>query len=445
MRKILLIIQREYLTRVKKKSFLIMTIIGPLLMAALMIGSIWMSIGIEESQKVLVVDESRMFAQLKNSDRVHFYYTTMKLSEAKEKFHESEYTSLIYIHPKIFEGNAAELFYKKQPGLLAYKYIESTLEERLEQYKLMRLKRMVKSELLDDFYRDIKTSLTIKPINYSEPGKEKKESKEAGYIGFVFAVLIYLFIFMYGVQVMRGVIEEKTSRIIEVIISSVKPFELMMGKIMGIALVGLTQFVLWIILTTGIITIAKQFFFKEKYNIEEVAKGQMSIQMMRELQSEKPQLNQEEISSVIDRINFPYMIGMFLFYFMGGYLLYGALFAAIGSAVDSESDTQQFMLPVTIPLIFAFMVAQSAMQNPQGPVAVWASIIPLTSPIVMMIRIATVPFNELAPQLLLSMVLLVVAFVLATLMAGKIYRTGILMYGKKVNYKELWKWIFFKN
>jgi ABC-2 type transport system permease protein len=247
---------------------------------------------------------------------------------------------------------------------------------------------------------------------------------------------------------MRGVIEEKTSRIVEVIISSVKPFQLMLGKIIGVALVGLTQFILWVILTAGIVAGVQAYMMKDgQYSQEQmVHPSQMSAQMLQETVSNDntPKLDSNEVMALLERINFPYMLGMFLFFFLGGYLLYSAMFAAIGAAVDSESDTQQFMMPVTLPLIFAFIVAQFSMQNPEGAAATWFSIIPFTSPVVMMVRIASVPFDALKWDLIASMVLLILGFLGTTWFAAKIYRTGILMYGKKVNYKELWKWLFYR-
>jgi ABC-2 type transport system permease protein len=239
---------------------------------------------------------------------------------------------------------------------------------------------------------------------------------------------------------MRGVIEEKTNRIIEVIISSVRPFQLMMGKIVGIALVGLTQFVLWIALTFVITSAVKQAFEKDKYDVKQVEETFKTNSDQSTTQLQK-NANMSELSSMLDSINFPIMVAAFIFYFLGGYLLYSALFAAVGAAVDSEADTQQFMLPITIPLVLSFVMAQFIINNPEGPVAFWFSIIPLTSPVIMMVRI---PFGVPYYEVILSMVMLVLGFIGTTWLAGRIYRTGILMYGKKVSYRELWKWLFYK-
>ncbi|HSH51392.1 MAG TPA: ABC transporter permease, partial [Bacteroidales bacterium] len=251
---------------------------------------------------------------------------------------------------------------------------------------------------------------------------------------------------MFGAQVMRGVIEEKSSRIVEIIVSSAKPFQLMMGKIVGIALVGLTQFLLWIILTFIIVSGVKTAFFPElgtKNAQEVVVQDMFEEQNMEQIENIQPQ-NMDQFSGIfnsIKSIDFGVIIGSFIFFFLGGYLLYGSLFAAVGSAVDNEADTQQFMFPITIPLILGIFVMINAINTPDSPIAFWFSIIPFTSPIVMMVRIPFgVPYWELA----LSMALLILTFLATTWMAGKIYRTGILMYGKKVNYKELWKWIRYK-
>tara|TARA_B100000945_G_scaffold252133_1_gene208928 strand:- start:192 stop:899 length:708 start_codon:yes stop_codon:yes gene_type:complete len=235
---------------------------------------------------------------------------------------------------------------------------------------------------------------------------------------------------MYGTMVMRSVIEEKTSRIIEVIISSVKPFQLMMGKIIAVALVGLTQFILWIFLTIVISSIAEIFLL----DIETISSNTTNMQQQSVIFG--------EIIRLTEGINLTQIFLSFMFYFLAGYLMYSALFAAVGSAVDTEADTQQFILPITLPLILAFITAQVVIDNPDSSLALWMSIIPLTSPIIMMTRL---PFGVENWELLLSMSILVISFIATTWLAAKIYRTGILMYGKKANYKELWKWLTYKG
>jgi ABC-2 type transport system permease protein len=292
----------------------------------------------------------------------------------------------------------------------------------------------------------LKPRVSVMTINLDESGKEEKtHAILSTLLGFGGAILIYFFIFFFGVQVMRGVIEEKTSRIIEVIVSSVKPFQLMLGKIVGIALVGLTQFLLWIILTFSIISVAQGFLPKEMQR--QISQAEQMEEFIPDApdQQKKDQNAKNilaELSYNLSLINFPLILFSFLFYFMGGYLLYGALFAAIGSAVDSEADTQQFMWPVTIPLVLAFVLAQSVISNPDGAMAFWLSVIPFTSPIIMMVRI---PFGVSVNELLISMTVLIASFIFITWLAGKIYRTGILMYGKKPSYKEMWKWIRYRD
>jgi len=293
----------------------------------------------------------------------------------------------------------------------------------------------------EDFYK-VKSTVTLHPVLFSKSGEEEDLSKEKAYVGFAFGLVIYMFIFLYGVQVMRGVIEEKTSRIVEIIISSVKPFQLMMGKIVGVALVGLTQIAIWVALTFGIMAIGQSVIYESNFGVDKVAE-QMTPEMAKKVEAANAFNTKALIDedNIIFMINWPIMIGWFLFFFLGGYLLYSALFAAIGSAVDSETDTQQFMLPVTMPLVFAYVMSVFIIENPEGPAAFWLSIVPLTSPIVMMVRVAmgNVPIWEM----LLSSVLLIAAFVFTVWLSGRIYRTGILMYGKKVSYREIWKWLWY--
>jgi ABC-2 type transport system permease protein len=266
-------------------------------------------------------------------------------------------------------------------------------------------------------------------------------------LGLIAGILIYVFIFSFGSQVMRGVIEEKTSRIVEIIVSSVKPFQLMMGKILGIAMVGLTQFVLWILLSFLIIT-SFQLLQPEKFSLQDSPQVMLDNKGLTPDEVEQMKMSEmiasdqgNKILEGIASINFDVIIMLFLFYFIFGYLMYAALFAAIGSAVDNEADTQQFMLPVTAPLIISILMAQMVINNPDGVVAFWLSIIPLTSPVIMMVRI---PFGVHWTELALSMSLMVAGFLATTWFAAKIYRTGILMYGKKSSYKELAKWLFHK-
>lgn len=439
MNKIALIIQREYLTRVKKTSFILMTLFGPILMAALMLVPIWLGLKDKDIQIIEVIDETGQFInQFENSLTLQFDYEFKPIEEAKAAFYKEKYTSILHIS-NLGKQTTAQLYYKKQPGMSTISNIESTIEKGIRNIELKDKFNITKAQL-DEIQPDVK----VNPIALSETGGE--ESKNVGVstvLGFAGAIMIYFFIFMYGIQIMRGVIEEKTSRIVEIIISSVKPFQLMMGKIIGIALVGLTQFSLWIILSMGIYAVAMAAVSSgdvaNMVNTEQMMQGEQMNEMTKAASSTDLEA---QISGMLQQIPIAKLLISFLFYFLGGYLLYGAFLAAIGSAVDNEADSQQFMMPVTIPLIFSFVVAGTVMDNPDGALAFWLSIIPITSPVIMMVRI---PFGVETWELLLSMALLVLGFLGATWMAAKIYRTGILMYGKKITYKELWKWLSYKG
>ena len=435
-----------------------MTILGPLLMAAIVIVPVYIATMSNELKTLSVIDETGFFfGKFKDSESIRFHYLVSDIGSAKASFTKSGDYALLYI-PKteLTLPTSAVLYSKSQVNMNVKSYIKNVMGKRVEELKLeAKIKDLKLADdaklTTDDILRSIKSSVDISTIKIGDEGKEEKSYPEVSMIlGMFSGILIYFFIFLFGSQVMRGVIEEKTNRIIEVIISSVKPFQLMMGKIAGIGLVGLTQFLLWVILTGTIVTIATSSFSSKikpgaatEQLIPSQTKGMTAMQLPNASDSTKVTGEQSnEVINAIESIDFPVMIGMFLFFFLFGYLLYAALFAAVGSAVDSEADTQQFMLPLTVPLILSIVMAQYVIQEPQGPVAFWFSIIPLTSPVIMMIRI---PFGVPYLQIILSMTLLVAGFLGTTWLAAKIYRTGILMYGKKVSYKELWKWLKYKS
>jgi ABC-2 type transport system permease protein len=446
MKKIPIIIRREYLSRVKKRSFIVMTILGPLLMAALMIVPIYLTQLSDETKTIAVVDETGIFFKsLTETENIKFVYLAQDIAIAKDSFTTSHNFAILYL-PKEFvsKPSTAVLFSDKQAPISVKSYIETSLKKELEGMKL-------KASGIDkDVLDSIETSISINTFLLKGKGMEEKGSTEVSMaLGLFAGIMIYMFIFMFGTQVLRGVIEEKTSRIVEVIVSSVKPFQLMMGKIIGIALVGLTQFILWIILTFVIVTFVQSALpdtFKNKKTEKSILRtSKVLTKEQAEVINKDNQSSSgaQEVFEALKGINYIAMIIWFLFYFMFGYLLYAALFAAVGSAVDSEADTQQFMLPITIPLIFAIVMSQFVINNPGGPVAFWLSIIPLTSPVIMMIRIpfGDVPFIDQV----LSASILIISFLFCTWFAAKIYRTGILMYGKKSSYKELWKWLTYKS
>lgn len=414
MHKIWLIIKREYLVRVRKKSFILMTILGPILMAALLIVPTFLATQTQEN-RIIALNEDANY-NLEDSEFIHF--TTIPTSEAellKTDFSESPFYALLYI-----EGENFTLYSNQQISLSVSKSIERQLKQLIEHEKLKLLG--IDLQILEDASTEI--NITTKII--SEDGNTSNSQAEASMgIGFISGILIYMFIFMYGTMVMRGVIEEKTNRIVEVIISSVKPFQLMMGKILAVALVGLTQFVLWILLTIIISTVAEIAFLDANIMAPEMNSSDQSVILA-------------QVAEFTGGINLLQIFLAFIFYFLAGYLMYSALFAAVGSAVDAEADTQQFVLPITIPLILSFVLITPIMENPDGTLAFWMSMIPFTSPVIMMVRL---PFGVANWELALSIGILIVSFIATTWLAGRIYRTGILMYGKKATYKEIWKWL----
>lgn len=397
-----------------------MTILGPLLLAALMVVPAYLATENQEERIIAISEASKYASLLEDTEYIHF--STIPETEAhllKNNFTESPFYALLDT-----EKEAFTLYADQQISLSVSSSIEDQLEQIIEHQKL-------KEAGIDlTLLANAASSVHITTKIIAEDGNTTDSQAEASMgIGFICGILIYMFIFMYGTMVMRGVIEEKTSRIVEVIISSVKPFQLMMGKILGVALVGLTQFVLWIILTLIISTIAELAFLDVSSMANEANNANQSLILA-------------EVANITGGINLMQIFFSFIFYFLAGYLMYSALFAAVGSAVDAESDTQQFILPITIPLILSFVLITPIMDNPDGALAFWMSIIPFTSPVIMMVRL---PFGIASWELVLSMTVLIASFVVTTWLAGRIYRTGILMYGKKATYKELWKWLSYKG
>ncbi len=425
-----------------------MTILAPVLMAAIIIvPTLIMMNQSGDLKKIAVIeDNSDLFkGVVKNTKDAEFVYLeNTKVEDLKKTFEKAGYYGILYISPELVNTpNAVYIISKKQPPIGLLQHIEGSLKKEIERQKLL----AYKIDNLDDIMKNIETNVTIQTKKLDESGVEKGTSTGiAMALAYILGFLMYMLVFIFGAQVMRGVIEEKTSRVVEVIISSVKPIQLMMGKIIGIALVGLTQFMIWIFLTVGIVTVLKTTILP-KSGITEISQsmpqnlmsGNQQVAGTTTTAQMSPQL--AEFSQMFDNaMNQPWglIIICFIFYFITGYLLYASVFAAIGSAVDNETETQQFMLPVTIPIILALMVAMGTMQNPESSLSFWCSMIPLTSPIVMMARI---PFGVPGWQIVISMLLMVVTFGAFVWMAAKVYRTGILMYGKKTSWKEMWKWL----
>lgn len=434
--KIGIIIEREYLTRVKKRSFLIITFLAPLFFAALMFLPAILMTNSEkfENKKVIAVcDESTLFnGKLENTDINTFIYIDKSIDEAKQLVKDGVYDGVLYIPgTKLTVPTNAELYSIKQQPMTLTSHIRSSMKQIVEHQKLMA------SGIDPAIVKASATTINVQQIKMSEKegGEQKSFSEFEFLLGLILALIIYFVIFIFGNQVMRGVIEEKTNRIIEVIVSSVKPFELMMGKIIGIALVGLTQFLLWGVLTLAITGIASTFLpTQDVFSAGTVMSEQIAETGVNPTDPD----TLTEVFEIIHSINFKDILWCFLLYFIGGYFLYSAMFAAIGAAVDNETDTQQFVTPISLLLVIPMVCSSIIATAPDSSFALWMSMIPFTSPVGMMLRI---PFGVPIWQVVLSVALLFATFIVFTWLASKVYRTGILMYGKKVSWKEIFKWI----
>ena len=433
-----LIIKREFMTRVKKRSFLIMTILGPLLFAALIIAPALLASMPEGSKTIMVVDEARLLVGENGSDKYKFSNVDPKqfdLEKAKDLFKSSEnFDALLYIRSSEtgdiqWIKDHTALYADGDVSIDMQRYIENLMERRIQEEKLKL------ENISPEIVAQSRVNVELLTYNLSEEDEKASATPVKMIVGYIAGFMIYFFIFFYTAQVMRGVIEEKTNRIVEVVISSVKPFQLMLGKVIGIGSVGLLQFLIWVVLSGVIYTVAGATILADKFDTEAMASQQ-------EMQQAMEMSKGMEIMEMVSTVNFPLVLAGFMFFFIGGYLLYAALFAGVGSAVDNETDSQQFMLPITIPLILAIVVTARVIEDPNGPIAFWFSMIPLTSPIIMMVRL---PFGVPMWELALSISLLAVGFVFTTWLAGRIYRVGILMYGKKPSWKELYKWMTYKR
>lgn len=459
MGKIGIIIRREYLTRVRNKTFIIMCFVAPILWAALIIVPAIFSSLPSDPRTIVVVDEvsSQCNRRIFNYDRLfrdtlnlHFNLNSIdeNLSSVRKNYADSSQVSVLLI-PSNFLGACdstggaginmkVELYSQNEPGKQVEGYLGSVFSEafreRLYQQDSLsmdQIERAKKQVLVTSIIKDRVSNSDVKMI-----------------VGLIFGFIIYLYVLLFGAQVMRSVLEEKTTRIVEVIVSSVRPFQLMFGKIIATALAGLTQLGIWIALSLLIVVpiISKVSDHRTDYTramnkeITAISPNASSPgDVMNELGKNE---NVAQMLDTVQSINWPLLLGLFIFYFLFGYLMYASLFAAIGAASDSETDTQQFMVPVTIPLIISIASWSLLINNPDGTVLKWLSQIPLTSPVVMLMRI---PFNNVSTgELLLSMFILVVSFVCITWLAGRIYRVGILMYGKKTSWRELGRWLFYK-
>ncbi|MBL7860168.1 MAG: ABC transporter permease [Cyclobacteriaceae bacterium] len=443
MNKIWLIIQREFLNRVQKKSFLIATILVPLIFPVIIGGLGYIAYKEAESAKpenVQVIDESKLF-KFENTKRFNFILLDMSLEQAKKAYNETDDFALLYI--PAFDINKPEgvaIYTKENPSIEKVGDLESLIETQIHDLKLKEY------NIDESILKSLRPQVSLKQFNLTESGEEKSSSSGLLYgLGFGLGILIYMFVLIYGIQIMQGVIDEKTSKIVEVIVSSVKPFQLMLGKIIGIAAVGLLQFTIWIILISVLSSGALAFLglkMPQKQAMEQVSKSFASDPEVKDAMNTQNNKAAEFLAN-LGEVPFGKIAVVFVFYFLGGYLLYGALFAAVGSAVDSQQEAQQFQFPVTLPLLIGYLgLFMFILRDPHGPVSFWLSIIPFTSPVAMVGRIA---FGVPDWQLALSIVLLIGGFLLTTWIAGRIYRVGILMTGTKVSYKVLAKWFMLKG
>lgn len=441
MSKLGLIINREYSSRVKKKSFWILTIIVPIIIVGMMFGIMWLSQEETKQVKVLVADpagwcEGEIFQKKNETSNIEFYFyenylDSFQVFMTDEKF--EEYDVMVWLTEKVPTSRKVPVFYKEKLSLKNEHYIQSKVESRLMEYFAMKETNISKQQ-----YNAIKQPFGFRFIDGNDPLGTDYSSEQAG-VGFAFAILTYMFIFIYAMQVMKGVIEEKTNRVIEVLISSVKPFQLMMGKILGIGLVGLTQFLVWLVLSGAGLMLIRMFVFTdvtyaENWDVDAMQNGVV--------QTEFNTQSNDFAFLIFEAIPWTLMLFSFVTYFIGGFLLYSSIFAAIGAMVDSETDTQQLVLPVTMPLILSYIVASMLITNPLNPVGDWFAVIPFTSPVVMMVKVAMGTAGIV--QYISSIVLLFATFLGTTWLAAKIYRIGILMYGKKASWKEVVKWIKYK-
>lgn len=435
MNKIWLIFKREYITRVRNKTFLLSTFLLPIAMLLFIFGSAYFAMSSKDSlKKIAVVNDPGMFKSNLKSDstRILFEFTT---NVDSNNFESKGYDAVLDLNNDSLSKRFT-IHSKKQLGIDGNQMIEKNLDRAFEKNQL--LKNGIHKETLDSISKEAMGAYSIENRLTSDQGKSEEVNAAVNYgVGFGSGILIYITMFIFGAMVMRGVMEEKTNRIAEVMISSVKPFQLMMGKILGIAAVGLTQLFLWFVLIVTLLSVAKA-----------ILPGEI-IQQAGEANTSMPgamgnnggmALKLLDLQKDMSNINWPLILSCFIFYFLGGYLFYASLFAAIGSVINEDpQEAQSLMLPITMPIIFGFIIMTSNLNTPDSKIMVWASIIPFTSPIVMMGRI---PSGVPAWQLVVSMLSLIAGFLFTTWLAGKIYRTGILMYGKKASWKEMFKWAF---
>ena len=453
MNKIFIVAGREFFTRIQSRTFIVMSILGPLLFGLFVLVPVLMAKWNNDSTTVWVHDPSGQLSDaFQDQNGLKFQVlpqgtlsngVLVQADSANiRQLLEDQDAGLLHLQAPDSNLNVEARYYSAQAaGLKITERIQSALNDRL--YRL----RMERQGLDPKVIESLRAEVQLQTSVWTDQGSEDSHTETAMLLGFGAALLMYMFIFMYGSMVMRGVIEEKASRVMELLVSTTKPFELMMGKILGIASVGLFQFVLWLLLGTAISTAIGAMGLGTAPGTASVASTTTGTAPVPGTASVAGTANslpadaQADWMQILGQMPWETIIPFFLFYFLGGYFFYAALFAAVGSAVDSEGDSQQLMLPISLPIILSFVASQFVMQNPHGSLAFWMSMIPLTSPVVMVVRL---PFGVPGWELALSMFLLVAAFVVAVWLAGRIFRIGVLMYGQKVSFNLLRKWLFYR-
>ena len=438
MGKIGIIAGREFNERVRKKSFIITTILMPLFLVAMMfIPMLMVNMKSNTVREIYVVDDSGVIAdKLQDSGSLKFIPSDMPLDEIKEQ--SLDIFGVLVIGNNVVEGGGAQLYTYDSSTIDIESEISTQIKDIIENEKL----KGYNIENLSEILASVETSVPLSVKQFSESGEAKDSSSVVAIVAaYIFGFLIYMFVFLYGGMVMQGVIEEKSNKVLEVMVSSVKPFQLMMGKILGIASVALTQLLIWVVF---IVVVGGGLMSLLAGDMIEAAQA-MSSGMPMDMSAMSGMVMDADMAAAINTLTDPAylfrLIGGFIVYFIGGYLLYAAMFAAVGSAVDNEKDTQNLQTPISMPLILGLFVMLTAMQDPNSPLAVWCSIIPFTSPIVMVARL---PYGVPAWELWTSIGVLFASFLAIVWFAGKVYRVGIFMYGKKPTFKELFKWMKYK-
>lgn len=432
-----MIARREFNERVRKKSFIITTILMPLFFVGIMVLMMWMMTRKSDTERqIIVVDESGIVApRLTDEGTIKYRMDDRSVEQLREEAPEGVFGILLIGEDIMTNPRAVQLYTYESSTLMVEESISGQIRKIVEDEKL----KAYDIDDLNKILEEIKTPIVLQTKEITESGETRDSSSAFSMAAaYIFGFLIYMFVFMYGTMVMQGVIEEKSNKVLEVMVSSVKPFQLMMGKILGIAAVALTQLLIWVVFITVVGGAALNYFAGDAMEAVSAmnAGGVMPMDMAN--------MDMDEVAILSRLTDLRYILTMiigFLVYFIGGYLLYAAMFAAVGSAVDNEKDTQNLQLPITIPLILAIVVMVSAMQDPNSQMAFWFSMIPFTSPIIMMARL---PYGVPTWELLLSVGLLYLTFLGIVWLAGKIYRVGIFMYGKKPSFKELFKWVKYK-